>query len=76
MKTTFEHGLSEKRKKQQLEGQLKNYQFNCNSNSGAGVQFGPLGTSATNWSTVPGPGDYEDGEFGGMKIGRGNQSTR
>jgi hypothetical protein len=34
----------------------------------------PLGISATNWPTVPAPGDYEDGEFGGMMIGRGNRS--
>jgi hypothetical protein len=25
---------------------------------------------------VPAPGDYDDGEFGGIKIGRGNRSTR
>jgi hypothetical protein len=37
---------------------------------------GPLGTSATEWPIVPAPGDYDDGEFGGMKIGRGNRSTR
>jgi hypothetical protein len=36
----------------------------------------PLGTSATEWPIVPAPGDYDDGEFGGMKIGRGNRSTR
>jgi hypothetical protein len=42
---------------------------------GSGVQMGPLGTSATEWPIVPAPGDY-DGEFGGMKIGRGNRSTR
>jgi hypothetical protein len=36
--------------------------------------MGPLGTSATEWPIVPAPGDYDDGEFGGMKIGRG--STR
>jgi hypothetical protein len=41
-----------------------------------GVQLGPLGTSATNWPIVPAPGDYEDGEFGGMMIGRGNRRTR
>jgi hypothetical protein len=41
-----------------------------------GVQLGPLGTSATNWPTVPAPGDYKDGEFGGMMIERGNRSTR
>jgi hypothetical protein len=33
--------------------------------------MGPLGTSATEWPIVPAPGDYDDGEFGGMKIGRG-----
>jgi hypothetical protein len=42
---------------------------------GDGVQLGPLGTSATNWPTVPTPWDYEDGEFGGM-IDRGNRSTQ
>jgi hypothetical protein len=42
---------------------------------GGGVHLGPLGTAATDWPTVPVPGDY-DGEFGGMKIGRGNRSTR
>jgi hypothetical protein len=41
-----------------------------------GVQLGPLGTSATNWPIVPAPGDYEDGEFGGMMIDRRNQSKR
>jgi hypothetical protein len=35
----------------------------------------PLGTSISNWSIVPVPGD-ENGVFDGMKIGRGNQSTR
>jgi hypothetical protein len=24
----------------------------------------------------PAPGDYDDGEFGGMKIGRGNRSIK
>jgi hypothetical protein len=33
-------------------------------------KLGPLGTSATEWPI------YDDGEFGGMKIGRGNRSTR
>jgi hypothetical protein len=36
-----------------------------------GVQLGPLGTAATNRPIVPAPGDYDDGEIGGM-IGRGN----
>jgi hypothetical protein len=38
--------------------------------------LGPLGTSAAEWPIVPAPGDCDDGEFGGMKIGRGNRSTR
>jgi hypothetical protein len=33
-------------------------------------KLGPFGTSATEWPIVPAPGDYDDGEFGGMKIGR------
>jgi hypothetical protein len=41
-----------------------------------GVELGPLGTSATEWPIVSAPGDCDDGEFGGMKIGRGNRSTR
>jgi hypothetical protein len=28
------------------------------------------------WPIVPAPGDCDDGEFGGMKISRGNRSTR
>jgi hypothetical protein len=43
---------------------------------GGGVQLGPLGTAATDWPIVPAPGDYDDGDFSGMKIGRGNRSTR
>jgi hypothetical protein len=39
-------------------------------------KLGPLGTSATEWPIVPAPGNYDDGEFGGIKIGRGNRSTR
>jgi hypothetical protein len=35
---------------------------------GAESKLGPLGTSATEWPIVPVPGDYVDGEFGGMKI--------
>jgi hypothetical protein len=42
---------------------------------GGGVQLGSLGKAATDWPIVPAPGDYDDGEFGGMKIGRGNRST-
>jgi hypothetical protein len=28
------------------------------------------------WPIVPTPGDYDDGEIGGMMMGRGNRSTR
>jgi hypothetical protein len=42
---------------------------------GGGVQLGPLGTTATNRPIVLAPGDYDDGEIGGMMIGRGNRST-
>jgi hypothetical protein len=31
-----------------------------------GVQLGPLGTAATNRPIVSAPGDYHDGEIGGM----------
>jgi hypothetical protein len=41
-----------------------------------GVQLGPLGTAATNRPIVPSPGDYDDGEIGGVMIGKGNRSTR
>jgi hypothetical protein len=47
-----------------------------NSLVGGGIQLGPLGTVVTDWPIVPAPGDYEYGEFGGMKIGKGNRSTR
>jgi hypothetical protein len=39
---------------------------------GGGVQLGLLGTAVTNRPIVPTPGDYDDGEIGGMMIGRGN----
>jgi hypothetical protein len=42
---------------------------------GCGVQLGPLCTAATDRPIVPAPGDYDDGEIGGM-IGRGTRSTR
>jgi hypothetical protein len=38
--------------------------------------LGPLGTAATNRPIVPAPGDYDDGEIGGMMIGRGYRSTQ
>jgi hypothetical protein len=42
---------------------------------GGAVHVGPLGTAATNWPIVPAPGDYDDGEIGGL-IGRGSRSTQ
>jgi hypothetical protein len=42
---------------------------------GGWIQLGPLGTAATDRPIVPVPGDYDDGEIGGM-IGRGNRSTQ
>jgi hypothetical protein len=39
------------------------------------VQLGPLGTAANNRPIEPAPGDYDDGETGGMIV-RGNRSTR
>jgi hypothetical protein len=33
-------------------------------------------TTATNRPVVPILGDYDDGEIGGMMIGKGNRSTR
>jgi hypothetical protein len=35
---------------------------------GGEVQLGTLGASATEWPIVPAPGDYADGELGGMKM--------
>jgi hypothetical protein len=42
---------------------------------GGGVQLGPFGTAATNRPIVRAPGDYDDGEIGGMVIDKGNGST-
>jgi hypothetical protein len=42
---------------------------------GGGVQFGPLGTTVTNRPIVRAPGDYDDGEIGGMMIGKGTEVT-
>jgi hypothetical protein len=49
---------------------------NWHIGGGGGVQLGPLGTAATDRPIVPASGDYDDGEIGGMMIGRGNRSTR
>jgi hypothetical protein len=42
---------------------------------GGGIQLGLFGTAPTSRFIVLAPGDYDDGEIGGM-IGRGNRSTR
>jgi hypothetical protein len=39
---------------------------------GGGVQLGPLGIADTNRPLMPAPGDYDDGEIGGV-IGRGTK---
>jgi hypothetical protein len=45
--------------------------------SWGGVRLSPLGTSVTNWPIVPAPDDDDEcGAVGGMRIGRGNRSTR
>jgi hypothetical protein len=36
----------------------------------------PLSASASEWPIVLAPGDCDDREFGGIKIGRGNRSTQ
>jgi hypothetical protein len=46
-----------------------------NSNSRGWSQLGPFGTAATNRPIVSTPGDYDDGEIGGMMTGKGNRST-
>jgi hypothetical protein len=50
--------------------------FLLNGILGGEVQFGPLGTAATNRPIVPAPSEYDDGEFRGMMICKGNRSTR
>jgi hypothetical protein len=42
---------------------------------GGGVHTGSTRHVGHFWPIVPAPDDCEDGEFGGMKIGRGNRST-
>jgi hypothetical protein len=40
-----------------------------------GVQTGSTRQVGHYWPTVPAPGNCEDGEFGGVKIGKGNRIT-
>jgi hypothetical protein len=44
--------------------------------SWGGVRLSPLGTVATVWPIVPAPDDDHCGAIRGMRIGRGNRSTR
>jgi hypothetical protein len=46
--------------------------FRIVGGGGRGGPTGAPGMSATEWPVVPDPVDCDDGEFGGMKIGRGN----
>jgi hypothetical protein len=43
---------------------------------GSGVHTGSTRHVGHFWRIVPSPGDCEDGEFGGLKIGRGNRITQ
>jgi hypothetical protein len=47
--------------------------FCFNSHSGG---WSPSWVYSARRLILPAPGDYDDGEFGEMKIGRGNRSTR
>jgi hypothetical protein len=40
---------------------------------GGGVHLGPLGTAATHRPIVPAPGDYDEGEIGGMMMAGGTE---
>jgi hypothetical protein len=42
----------------------------------SGVRLSPLGTAATVWPIVLAPDDGDCGAIAGMKIGKGNRSTR
>jgi hypothetical protein len=50
--------------------------INSNSAGRGGVQTGSTQHVGNFWLIAPAPGDCEDIEFGGMKIVRGNRSTR
>jgi hypothetical protein len=57
-----------------LQGQL--YLFILIRIVGSGVHTGSIRHVGHYWPIVPAPGNCDDGEFGGLKIGRGNRSTR
>jgi hypothetical protein len=50
--------------------------FNSYSGEGGGVHTGFTRHVNHFWPIVPSPGDCEDEKFGGIKIGRGDRSTR
>jgi hypothetical protein len=43
---------------------------------GVGVHTGSIRHVNHLWPVVPAPGECEDGEFGGMNIGRGKRNIR
>jgi hypothetical protein len=51
------------------------YFLHSGGGGGGGCNKSPKDTAATNRPIVPVPGDYDNGDIGGM-IGRGNRSTR
>jgi hypothetical protein len=59
-----------------LELYLVNHNFILIRIVGGGVHIESTRQVGHYWPIVPAPGDCNDGEFGGMKIGRGNRSTR
>jgi hypothetical protein len=50
--------------------------FNSHSGGGGGFQIGSTRYVSYIWSLVFSPGGCEIGEFGRMKFGRGNRSTK
>jgi hypothetical protein len=64
----------------QLSGQILKTEVECHENFflSHGMRRSPLGTATTVWCIVPAPEDDDDecGAVGGMRISRGNRSTR
>jgi hypothetical protein len=54
----------------------KDFKKKLNWYSGGWSLIGSTRHCGHQWPIVPAPGDYDDGEIGGLKIGRGNRSTR
>jgi hypothetical protein len=55
---------------------ITNLKRNLHSEGGGGVHTGSTWHVGHFRPIVPAPGDCEEGEFGGIKIGRGNGSSR